>query len=174
MSITSRFRLLVPFICMVFIAMGLSGCKIYSFSGANIPADIKTVQIDFFPNRANNGPPALAQTFTDRLKLKFISEGNLKQVTSDGDLYFKGYISGYTFVNMAPSAGVTSSLNRLTIAVTVDFQNSKSEKDKWTQTFSRYAEVPSSEDIFTVESRLIDEINKQLVDDIFNKALVKW
>jgi hypothetical protein len=174
MGITSRFSIFFALLCIAAISLGLPGCKIYSFSGANIPADIKTVQIDFFPNRANNGPPALAQTFTDRLKLKFISEGNLKQVNSEGDLYFKGYVSGYTFTNMAPSAGVTSSLNRLTIAVTVDFENRKSEKDKWTQTFSRYAEIPASEDIFTIETRLIDEINKQLVDDIFNKALVKW
>ncbi len=152
----------------------VQGCKIYSFSGANIPADIKTVQIELFQNRANNGPALLSQLFTDRLKNKFITEGNLKQVGADGDLQFKGYISSFTYTNQAPTAGISSSLNRLTISVTVDFVNANEEKDKWQQVFTRFAEAPSSEDIFSIENRLIDEINKQLVDDIFNKALVKW
>ena len=158
----------------VLLLFAVQGCKIYSFSGANIPPDIKTVQIELFQNRANNGPALMSQTFTDRLKNKFITEGNLKQVVADGDIQFKGYISAFTYTNQAPTGGVSSSLNRLTISVTVDFVNSKDEKDKWQQVFTRFAEAPSTEDIFTIENRLIDEINKQLVDDIFNKALVKW
>lgn len=152
----------------------LQGCKIYSFSGANVPSDIKTVQIDLFQNRAGNGPALLSQTFTDRLKNKFIVEANLKQVAANGDLHFKGYISSFVYANQAPTAGISSSLNRLTITVFVDFENAKNENDKWQQSFTRFAEVPSTEDLFTVENRLIDEINKQLVDDIFVKALVKW
>jgi len=152
----------------------LQGCKIYSFSGANVPADIKTEQIDLFQNRSGNGPALLSQTFTDKLKNKFIVEANLKQVTTNGDLHFKGYISGFVYANQAPTAGVSSSLNRLTITVQVDFQNNKDEKDKWQQSFTRFAEVPSTEDLFSIENRLIEEINKQLVDDIFVKALVKW
>ncbi len=158
---------------LVFIAAS-QGCKIYSFSGANVPPDIKTVQIELFQNRANNGPALLSQIFTDRLKAKFITEGNLKQVSGDGDLQFKGYISSFTYTSQAPTGGIASSLNRLTMSVTVDYLNNKNEKDKWQQTFTRFAEAPSTEDIFTIENRLINEINTQLVDDIFNKALVKW
>lgn len=161
-------------IFILFVAIILQGCKIYSFSGANVPSDIKTVQIDMFLNRSGNGPALLSQTFTDQLKNKFIVEANLKQVSTDGDLHFKGYISGFTYSSIAPTSGVSSSLNRLTITVNVEFQNNKDEKDKWTQSFTRFAEVPSTEDLFSVENRLIEEINKQLVDDIFLKALVKW
>lgn len=154
--------------------VSIQGCKIYSFSGANVPDNIKTVQVDLFQNRSGNGPALLSQTFTDLLKNKFIVEANLKQVSNDGDLHLKGYISGFSYVNQAPTAGISSSLNRLTITVNVEFENSQDEKDKWQQSFSRFAEVPSTEDLFSVENRLIDEINKQLVDEIFLKALVKW
>jgi hypothetical protein len=116
----------------------------------------------------------LAQTFTDKLKSKFQTEANLRMVPTQGDLHFSGAIVGYTFTSEAPVAGATSGLNKLTITVRVEYLNAKDEKDKWTENFSRYAQFSSSEDIVSVESRLIDEINRQLVDDVFQKALVKW
>lgn len=158
------------------VLMAIQGCKVYSFNGANIPADIKSFTVDLFQNRANNGPASLPQTFTDRLKLKFQTEANLRQVNNDGDLHFSGTITGFTYTNEAPLAGTTSGLNKLTISVQVEYQNTKDpeEKDKWTETFTRYAQFSSSENITSVEDRLIEEINRQLVDDIFQKALVKW
>ncbi|MFN8278498.1 MAG: LPS assembly lipoprotein LptE [Chitinophagales bacterium] len=154
----------------------LGACKIYSFTGANIPADIKTVTIDLFQNRANNGPANIGQLITEKLKNKMVTEANLRQVNFDGDLVFKGNVVGYTFSSQAPTAQVQSGVNRLTITVLVTFQNNRYPAESWKQpeTFSRYAEVNGSENLSAVETRLIDEINKQLVDDIFTKALVKW
>jgi hypothetical protein len=157
--------------CMLF---AINGCKVYSFSGANIPPDIHSFSVELFQNRASTGPASLPQSFTDRLKLKFQTEGGLKQASSDGDLQFKGAITGYSITSDAAVANTTSALLRLTITVQVDFTNTKNEKDKWSETFSRYAQVPSTENISSVEGALIDEINRQLVDDIFQKALVKW
>lgn len=149
-------------------------CKVYSFSGASIPADVKNFSVELFQNQANNGPPSLSQQFTDQLKNKFQTEANLRLVGSNGDLKFSGTITGYTIISESAIAGATSGLNRLTINVEVNYENTKDEKDKWTQTFSRYAQISSSENIVAVENQLIFEINRQLVDDIFQKALVKW
>lgn len=151
-----------------------SGCHVYSFTGASIPDDIKNFSVELFDNRANNGPSSLSQTFTDRLKLKFQTEANLRMVQRDGDLQFKGTITGYVITSEAPIAGATSGLNKLTISVQVDYVNTKNEKDKWTENFTRYAQFASSENFTSIEDRLITEINNQLVDDIFQKALVKW
>lgn len=159
---------------LFFLGVSMQSCKVYSFSGASVPADIHSFSVELFQNRANNGPASLPQSFTDKLKLKFQTEANLKQASFDGDLQFKGAITGYAITSDAAVANTTSALLRLTITVQVDFLNTKDEKDKWSQNFSRFVQVPSNEDISTVEDRLIDEINKQLVDDIFQKALVKW
>jgi hypothetical protein len=156
------------------VCMFLSGCKVYSFTGASLPADIKSFSIELFQNRANNGPASLSQVFTDRLKLKFQTEANLRQVPYEGDLKFKGAIVGFTYTNEAPVAGATSGLNKLTITVQVDYNNTKNEKDHWTETFSRYAQFNATENPQSVEDRLITEINNQLADDIFQKAFVKW
>ncbi len=102
------------------------------------------------------------------------TEANLKQVAIDGDLQFSGSITGYNFSSDAPIAGATSGLNKLTLTVQVQYVNSKNDKENWTENFSRYAQYSSGEDLSAVEDRLINEINTQLVDDIFQKALVKW
>lgn len=150
------------------------GCKVYSFSGANIPADIHSFSTELFQNRSGNGPASLPQIFTDKLKYKFQTEANLRQASVDGDLQFTGAITGYTFTSDAPIAGATSALNKLTINVQITFVNTKNEKDKWTQDFSRYAQYSASESLAAVEEGLINTISAQLADDIFQKALVKW
>lgn len=161
------------FVLLLF-AITLAGCKIYSFTGASLPDDVKNFSVELFQNQANNGPASLAQVFTDRLKLKFQTEANLRQVPAEGDIQFRGSIVGYTYTSEAPIAGATSGLNKLTITVRVEYTNTKVEDDNWSENFSRYAQFSSTEDINSVEDRLIEEINRQLVDDIFQKALVKW
>ncbi|MFM2306369.1 MAG: hypothetical protein RLZZ367_1038 [Bacteroidota bacterium] len=163
----------------VFLVLGsmllfLPGCKVYSFTGASIPADIKTVQVDLFQNRAGNGPASISQTFTDRLKLKMQTEANLRQVSTDGDLVFSGSITGFVFTSDAPVAGATSGLNKLTITVQVHYVNTKDPKDTWDLPFSGYVQYSASEELLSVQDRLITDINNQLVDYIFQKALVKW
>ena len=162
----------------IFLALCLllsnSGCKVYSFTGANIPLDIHTFSVELFQNRSNNGPASLPQTITDKIKQKFQNEANLKQVATDGDLEIKGSITGFTYTSEAPVAGATSALNKLTITIQVDYVNTKDEKDKWTETFSRNAQDSAGLNVITVEDQLVNDISNQLMDDIFQKALVKW
>jgi hypothetical protein len=112
----------------------------------------------------------------DKLKQKFVNEASLTQAASDGDLIFKGSVSSYTFSPQAPTAQLQSGVNRLTITLSITFINQKYPKESWKtpETFSRYADVPGSTNLNDVQDRLIEEISKQLIDDIFNKALVKW
>jgi hypothetical protein len=158
----------------ILLATGLTACKIYSFSGANISPNVKTVTIDLMENKAQSAPASYAQMFTEKLKLKMVSEANLKQISVGGDLHFSGYVTSYNVTALAPTAQVQTGVNRLNITVHINFVNATDEKDKWGQDFTRYADYPATELLSNRESQLIEEINKQLVDDIFLKALVKW
>lgn len=40
--------------------------------------------------------------------------------------------------------------------------------------FSRYADYDAQKSLAEVEQALIEDINKQLVDDIFNKSVSNW
>ncbi|MBS1623033.1 MAG: LptE family protein [Bacteroidetes bacterium] len=163
-------------VCIVALLLPLSGCKVYSFTGASVPADVKTVTVETIRNLAANGPVSLNQTLTDKLKQKFVTEASLTQVNTDGDLVFKGSITSYTFSSQAPTAQVQSGVNRLTITIQMSYTNKKYPKDSWKtpETFSRFADVPGTSNLNDVQDQLIADISKQLIDDVFNKALVKW
>lgn len=155
----------------------LYSCKVgYSFSGASIAPDVKTVSIKTFQNVAPLAQPTLSQTFTESLKDIFITQTNLSLVEKGGDLQFEGKITGY---NVAPVAiqgnqVSTASINRLTITVQVKFVNTKDEKQNFEQNFSRFADFDASRNLASVENELTKDINSQLSQDIFNRAVTNW
>lgn len=152
----------------------ISGCGVYSFTGASISPEVKSFSVQYFPNRAQLVQPLLSQAFTEKLKERFISLANLRQADRDGDLQFEGYISDYRTAPVAIQGTETAALNRLTISVYVKFTNTKDAKQNFETTFTRYADYDSRKNLNEVELSLIDDINRQLIDDIFNKSVSNW
>ena len=60
------------------------------------------------------------------------------------------------------------------IAIKIKYNNSFDDKQNFETTFSRYRDYASSENIVDVEDGLIEEISKELIEDVFNKAFVNW
>jgi len=150
------------------------GCGIYSFSGASIPAEAKTVSVDYFPNHAQLVNPLLSDNLTNALRDRMNSQTTLFLVESGGDLAFEGEIVDYTTTPTAITAGQTAAMNRLTIKVKVRFTNRFDDTKDFEQTFSRYEDYPSDQELNSVQETLTATIVDQLVEDIFNKALVNW
>ena len=152
-----------------------SSCSInYSMTGASIAPEVKTVSIRFFQKTAGLGPASLGQTFTESLKDKFISQTNLNLTDKDADLTFEGSISGYSIMPLAIQANEIAAQNRLSITVNVKFTNLKDEKQNFETTFTRFGDFESTLNIASIEDQLIKEINTQIIDDIFNKAVINW
>ena len=154
-----------------------TGCKAkYSFTGASIPVDVKTVSIQYFPNYAPLAQPILSQAFTEALRDIFLSQTNLNLIEKSGDLQFEGAITGYSTSPIAIQGNdvSTASLNRLTITVNVKFINTKDENQNFESSFSKFTDYDASQNLSAVETVLIKEINDQLVQDIFNKAVTNW
>lgn len=152
----------------------MAGCGVYSFTGASISPDVKTFSVQYFPNRAQLVQPLLSQAFTEKLKERFISLANLRLTDRDGDLQFEGYISDYRTAPVAIQGSEAAALNRLTISVNVKFVNTKDAKQNFESTFTRYADYDSRKNLQEVELSLIDDVNRQLIDDIFNKSVSNW
>ena len=149
----------------------ITGCGIYTFTGATIP--VNTISIDFFENQSTLVNPSLSQTFTETLKDRFISQSKLNLVDINGEWYLDGKITKYIISPIAASA-TQASLNRLTINVLVNFEDRTNNNNKWNQNFSRYADFDASKSLHEVEESLVEDINEQLVNDIFNKVAVNW
>ena len=149
------------------------GCGIYSFSGASIPAEAKTVSVDYFPNHAQLVNPLLSNNLTNALRDAMTNQTTLDMVESGGDISFEGEITDYKTMPVAIT-GQTAAMNRLTITVKVRFSNRFDETKDFEQSFSHYEDYPSNQDLNAVQGGLTPVIIEALVEDIFNKALVNW
>ena len=159
---------------LTFILMpGITGCKL-SFSGASITPEMKTVSVQYFPNNAALVQPTLSQALTEALKERLLTETSLSLVEQNGDLNFEGAIVNYSVSPVAIQQNETAAMNRLTVSITVKFTNYVDTKLSYETRFSRYEDYVSTSDLSSVEDQLIKDINAQLIDDIFNKALVNW
>ena len=146
----------------------------YSFTGASIPPEAKTISVATFPNYAATVNPQLSQKITDDLIQMFSSQTTLDVTNDDGDLQLSGEITGYDTRASALSASDEVSMNRLTITVKVKFVNTKDPDADFEQSFSRYRDYAATQDFSSVESTLMGEIVTELCEDIFNKAVVNW
>jgi hypothetical protein len=163
------------FFYIIILTLTLVACKVnYSFTGASIPADVKTFSVKTFQNYAPLANPSLSQTFSEALKDVFISQTSLQMLPSNGDLQFEGSITGYTITPNAIQGDQTAATNRLSITVDVKFTNTKDDKQSFEQSFTRYADFESSINLTTIEDDLIKDINGQLTQDIFNRAVSNW
>lgn len=168
------FRLAVFILAIIPVFVFLSCKGVYSFTGADISADIKTVHIVYFPNQATMVQPNLSTVLTEALKDKFISQTNLELVTYDGDIAFEGAITNYSVNAQAFQGNETAALNRLSITVKVKYTNTKEPAKSFETSFTRYSDFESQQSLSSVEGELIQQISNELVTDIFNKAVANW
>ncbi|MFM1877102.1 MAG: hypothetical protein RL266_2839 [Bacteroidota bacterium] len=168
---------LSPLRCLLFfffVLPQISGCGVYSFTGASISPEVKSVSIDFFPSYAALAPANMPQSFTEALRELFVSRTNLDLLTKNGDIRFEGYISDYQTRPVAIQGNETAAKNRLTVTVSVTYTNTKEEDKSFEKSFSRFADFDATQNLADVEQTLIEEINEQLILDIFNEAVVNW
>ncbi len=156
------------------VAVSASCSLKYSFSGASISPDAKTFSVAFFPNMAPLVNPTLSASFTEAMKLKFITGTRLSQTDEDGDLSFEGEITGYHVAPQAITAGEVAALNRLTITVHVKFVNKIDPSQNFDKSFSQFEDYDSQKDLASVEAGLVEAVTQKLIEDIFNASVANW
>lgn len=174
MKLKLNIRSLRLFSLLVLLA-GVSGCKVsYSLTGASIPVDAKTFSVEYFPNMALLVNPALSASFTEELKNKMLNNTRLRITDDIGDLAFSGEIRDYKTTAMAITGNDQSAQTRLTISIYCKFVNAKDPKQNFEKTFTQYADFDSNQSLSAVESTLVEEISKKIIDDIFNASVANW
>lgn len=160
---------------VVLLPLFFGGCCFrYSFTDASVPEDIKTVSISQFPNYAPLATPTLSQSFTEAFRDFFLTQTNLQLVQENGDIQFEGEITGYQTSPVAIQGNETAALNRLTVTVNVRFTNTKDEKQNFEAPFTGQSDYDSNLSLSEVEGELLDDINQQLIQDIFNRGFSNW
>lgn len=151
----------------------LQACS-YSFTGASISPNVKSISVSYLPNNSLLVQPTLSRKLTEAIRDKFTSQSSLSLVGSNGDLNIEGEITGYTTEPVAITGEQQAALQRLKITVNIRFTNKKDPKQDFETSFSRFQDYNSLRRLSEVEESLIDLINEELAQDIFNKAVVNW
>lgn len=160
---------------LVVSAIFFTSCGIYSFSGASIPANAKTIKIEYFKNKAATVQPTLSQVFSDKLQEYFVSQSNLSLIDNNvADMTITGEIIFYNFAPIAIQSNDVAAKNRLTINVRVRYFNRLDQKTNYEQVFSRYEDFDSKVNANSIEESLIETITTQLVEDIYQRTFVNW
>jgi len=158
------------------VMMGLfnySSCKLTT-KNASIPPEVKTIKVNYIENHARYVNPQLSPQLTDRLKQKFVSQTRLTVVNSDDAQYeISGYVTSYEPVTSGISNQQTAS-NNLNVSVHVIFKNrmddKKSKESDVSVSFPFSANISFSQ----AEAALLDDVVKNVTDEMFNKVFSDW
>ncbi len=151
------------------------GCGVYTFSGASIPDNMKTISVQFFENNAPLVVPYLSQQFTEALKDRIRNQSRLSIVRADADANFEGRITGYSILPVAIQGNERAGLNRLTITVNVKYKNTLKPELGFEQSFSDKEDFSlSGTTLQAQEPKAIGAINQRLTEVIFNRAFANW
>jgi len=164
----------IIFLVVALLVPILHSCGVYSFTGASVPVEAKTISVLYFPNKATMVQPMLSKSITEALQDKFRSESSLSITQRNGDLAVEGEITGYDTQPIAIQGNQTAALNRLTITVNVRFRNRFDEKANFESSFSRYRDYSSSKSLSSAEQELLPGMIEELIQDIYNKCVVNW
>lgn len=167
-----------PFIAL-FLLAAFPGCS-YKFNDVSVPPDIKTVYVDFIVNRAPIVNPQLSPNLTQRLKQKIVSQTRLNQMNSSegADYFITGNIVRYDVItagvsNNTGSGRPQSSVNRLTVSVRITLNDQKRGTTK-DHDISRSFDFNANQSLQTAEIALMDEMVRNLSDEIFNRIFSDW
>ena len=164
---------------LLLINISFSSCGVYSFNDVGtIPDSIKTVKINFIENRAPYVNPQLSPALTEKLKLKITSQTRLTNTTNDNAHWdISGQIRDYSVT----TTGVTntngrqqSSINRLNVTVHIVLVDQLTNKPTQEFDVTRSFDFDAALSIQQAERTLLDEMIRNLTDEIFNRIFSNW
>jgi hypothetical protein len=172
------------FMKRIFIALlalaPLSGCGVYSFSGASIDPKAKTIQIDNFDNKAQFVNPSLAPQLLQAVVKKITGQTRLSQVSNgNADYEVGGYVSSYGVSNAGISNQQASS-SRLVATFHIIFHNHLDPTGKtvgpadFEDDVTSSVDFPAQSSFSQAEAGLLSTIVTNMSNDIFNRLFSSW
>ncbi|MBQ7471297.1 MAG: LptE family protein [Prevotella sp.] len=167
-------RILLPF-CL-FTLLLLTSCSVsYKFNGASIDyTKTKTIQIADFPIRASYVWGPMGPIFNNELKDIFANHTKLIQVKRNGDLKIEGEITQYTQRNKGISSEGYSSQVELSMTVNVRFTNNVKHSEDFEKQFTATAVYESTQSLNSVQEELVNQMVKEITEQIFNATVANW
>lgn len=164
---------LLAFSCWL---LAVSACSVsYKFNGASIDySKTKTIQINDFPIRSSYVWGPMSPIFNNQLKDVFANNTKLIQVRRNGDLKLEGEITNYQQRNKSVSAEGYSAQTELSITVNVRFTNTVNHSEDFERQFTATQSYETTLSLNAVQEELVNQMVKDLCDQIFNATVANW
>ena len=132
--------------------------------------------VETLKNEAPNTPMSYSATLSEDIKDGVQNNTRLLLGNSvdSAQVLIEGSIVSYSITPVALQEGDNASQNRLTVSVRFEIFITEPEEDKMMLTSTRFVDYPSSQDLGSVETELLQELNTQIVQDVVNKLLSNW
>ena len=158
------------------ISVTLVSCAIPQFSfksgGSNTKELIsKSVQVDYFENNTTIGGAFLGASFTESLRDIMQSQTKLNLVDKSGDVQITGSIKDYYIspVNIQAGSEIAAQ-NRLQMTVIVNTYFTIQDSIGFSSSpFKAFVDYDSNTDFNSIEQELVENLNYQLTQDIFDR-----
>jgi outer membrane lipopolysaccharide assembly protein LptE/RlpB len=157
-----------------FLLFTFSSCGVYSFKDVSIPPEIKTIRIGFIENRASYVNPQLSPNLTDRVKQKINNQTRLTQVNTENAHYdVQGFVSRYDIL-LSGVANQQSTTNRISVTVHITLRDQLNNSDPQEFDVTRNFEFGANISVQTAEAGLLNDMVRDLSDEIFNRLFSNW
>ena len=152
----------------------LSACS-YSFTGASVPAHLKTISIPIFNDRSGSGEFNLSEKLTNSLIQKFVDDNTLLVTDKlNSDAVLDGTIVTLNDAPVVVSGGESISSRRVTITVRVVFKDMIKHRTIFEKNFSNHGDYAVSGDLVTARQNAIDDAIDKITEDILLGVVSNW
>lgn len=174
-----KIRILRNSLYFVFSLFLVQGCGLVTFSDASLPPDIKTFSVQRFAREVADGPSDMEEKFAEFLEMKIGRMTSLTREEKDGHIDYEGVIKSFVYKTVFSSKGGNDEspkeVERLTITIEVTYTNNSDDDSSFKKkTFSASADMLSTENKVDKEPILVEDIFRQLVNDIYSKSIDLW
>jgi hypothetical protein len=159
----------------VILALLNLSCGVYSFRGNNPPPGIKSIAVPLFEDVSGFSEAGLKEDFTELLKKKILNDNTFSLADkniSDGVLYCK--ITNIKDEALVITGNENVSKRKITISLTVRFENLKTKKLIWEKNYENWGEYNSSSQSFSERQQGIKTAQDKITEDILIDITSNW
>ncbi len=161
----------------LFIILGIisfEGCFSYSFTGASVPAHLKSIAIPIAEDRSGSGQPGLSENLTNTLTQKFIDDNTL-QVTEKNKA---NAILNCSIISLSDAPTIITGneevkTRRITVTVQANYRDLVKRKTIFEKNFSEYGDYSSDGNMNSRNDAIQNAIDK-ISDDILLAVVSGW
>lgn len=155
------------------LAVLLTGCAYYSFTGATLPSHLNTVSLPLAEDNTTSPINTMDDDLTSFLNDRFIGQTRLNLETDEGnaDAVLDTRITEYENRPTSVGGGGRAERNRVSITVSAVYYDQVEEEEIFNQTFSGAEEYDPLEDGEEAAARAALE---NIANDIFSAATSDW